>query len=405
MLQPEVAYAHPLDAGVAGIAWRDLDRTADGLGRDGRRWRGLLGPLVRRWEGVVGAAMSDLRGPPPHPLTALRFGSRVLEQASPLWGARFQDTVAPSMLTGVAAHAIAPPRAIAPAGAGLLLATLAHAVGWPVPRGGSQAIVDAMAADLVDHGGKISTGHRVDMLAELAPAEVILFDTGPAELLRIAGDALPGRYRRAVSRFRYGGAACKVDFALAGPVPWDAPGCDLAGTLHVVGSRAEAMAAEEAVARGRHADRPYVLAVQPGVVDPDRAPAGQQVLSTYAHVPNGSTVDVSDAVVAQIERFAPGFRDLVLAQHVITAAELQRHNANYVGGDIAAGAMTIWQTVMRPVPRWDPYRTPLDGVYLCSASTPPGPGVHGMGGLNAARRVLRGLGIGADPLHLLRDTS
>jgi phytoene dehydrogenase-like protein len=403
MLQPEVAYAHPVRPGVAGVAWRDLDRTADGLGRDGHRWRRLFRPLVDSWDGVVGTAMSDLRGMPSRPLTAARFGLRVLEQGSPLWNLRFAEDVAPALLTGVSAHAIAPPRRLAPAGAGVMLASLAHSIGWPLPRGGSQAIADALAADLLDHGGKIITGHRVDSLAELAPATVVLFDTGPAEFLRIAGNALPAGYVRSVRRFRYGGAACKVDFAIAGPVPWDAPGCDLAGTLHVVGTRAEAVAAEDAVARGRHADRPYVLAVQPGVVDPGRAPTGRHVLSTYAHVPNGSTVDIGDAVAAQIERFAPGFADVVLARNVITAADMHRRNANYVGGDIAAGAMSMWQTVMRPVPRWDPYRTPLDGVYLCSASTPPGPGVHGMCGLNATRRVLRRhLGMSTDPLDLLR---
>ncbi|APU14666.1 MULTISPECIES: phytoene desaturase family protein [Actinoalloteichus] len=403
MLQPEVAYAHPLDGGRAGLAWRDLDRTADGLGVDGRAWRRLLAPLVRAWPGVVGVAMSDLRSPPPDPITAFALARRMVEQGSPLWNLRFRGETAPAMLTGVGAHAIAPPRGLAPAGAGLLLATLAHAVGWPIPEGGSGSVIAALVRDLIAHGGRVITGSRIDRLDQLPPANAVLLDLAPAGLLRLAEAELPSSYVRSLRRFRYGGAACKVDFVLTGPVPWSAPGCALAGTLHLIGTRAEAVAAERAVARGVHPDRPYVLAAQPGVVDSSRAPAGRHTLWTYAHVPNGSGVDVSAAVIAQIERFAPGFRDLVAATSVRTALDLERYDANDVGGDIAAGALTLWQTVARPVPRRDPYATPLDGVYLCSASTPPGPGVHGMAGLHAARRVLRArFGIRTDPLRLLR---
>nr|WP_253669758.1 NAD(P)/FAD-dependent oxidoreductase [Streptoalloteichus tenebrarius] len=403
MLTPEVSYAHPLPGGRAGLAWRDLDRTVDGLGVDGRAWRRLFAPLVRRWEGVVATAMSDLRGPPADPVAALRLALRVVEQGGPTWGLRFRGPVAPALVTGVAAHTIAPPRRLVPAGAALLLATLGHAGGWPLPRGGTQVIANALVEDLRRHGGRVVTGQRVDSLAELSQARAVLLDTSPAELLRLAGDSLPQHYARWVRRFRYGNAACKVDFALAGRVPWSAPGCELAGTLHLVGTRAEAVAAEDEVARGRHAERPYVLAVQPEAVDTNRAPEGRATLSVYAHVPHGSTVDVTPAVIAQIERFAPGFRDLVLDHHTVTAANLRAHSANYVGGDIAAGAVTPWQMVFRPVPRWDPYATPLPGVYLCSASTPPGPGVHGMAGLHAARRVLRHrFRITTDPLELLR---
>ncbi|MFI5777799.1 phytoene desaturase family protein [Nocardia sp. NPDC051570] len=400
---PEVSYAHPLDGGVAGLAWRDLDRTAAGLGRDGASWRRLFGPLVRRWEGLVDLTMSDLRHPPLDIGVGVRFGRRLLEQASPLWDMRFRDDAAAALFTGVSAHAIMPPRAFAAAGVALMLGTLAHVDGWPVPRGGSQAIVDALAADLVAHGGRIVTGHRVESLDEFHSARTVLLDTAPAELLRVAGDRLPGRYARRLERFRYGGAACKVDFALSGPVPWRAEGCDRAGTLHVVGTRAEAVAAEKAVAAGEYADRPYVLVIQPGVVDDSRAPEGNHTLYAYAHVPNGGTRDVSDEVVAQIERFAPGFRDLILARHVRTAADLPAYNPNYVGGDIAAGAMSVWQIPFRPVPRWNPYATPLPGVYLCSSATPPGPGVHGMSGLHAAHHALRDrFAIPADPLTLLR---
>ncbi|WP_194836234.1 NAD(P)/FAD-dependent oxidoreductase [Nocardia sp. XZ_19_369] len=404
LLTPEASYAHPMDGGTAGIAWRDLDRTVDGLGRDGAAWRSLFGPLVPHWESIVDLAMSDMRRPPKDLLTAVRFGLRTLEQGSPLWNTRFRDDTAAALLTGVATHAIIPPRAVPAAGAGLMLGTLAHAGGWVIPRGGSQAIPDAMIAELERLGGRMRTGHRIDALGQFDDARAVVLDLAPAELLRIAGHRLPDRYIKRLRRFRYGGAACKVDFALAGPVPWQAADLDRAGTLHLVGTRDEAMAAERAVAAGQHAERPYVLTIQPGVVDSTRAPAGKHTLYTYAHVPNGSTRDISETIIGQVERFAPGFRDLILAKHVYTAAEMPAHNANYIGGDISAGAMTLRQWAFRPAPRWNPYATPLPGVYLCSASTPPGPGVHGMSGLHAARHVLRQrFGITTDPLALLRN--
>ncbi|MEV6767010.1 NAD(P)/FAD-dependent oxidoreductase [Nocardia sp. NPDC051030] len=410
LLAPQVSYAHPMDGGRAGLAWRDLEHTVDGLGRDGRSWQRLFGPLVRKWEDLVGLIMSDLRHPPIDPTgllhvdpgIELRMARRIVEQSTPLWNLRFREDLAPALLTGVAAHAIRPPRSVPGAGVSMLLGTLAHVRGWPVPRGGSQAIVDALAADLKEHGGRIITGHRVDDLDEFDEVKAVLFDTAPAELQRITGNRLPGRYTFALNRFRYGGAACKVDFALSGPVPWQAKGCDRAGTLHLVGSREEAVAAEKAVAAGRLADRPFVLAIQPGVVDSTRAPEGKHTFYTYAHVPNGSTEDMTEAITAQVERFAPGFRDLILATHVRTAATMPAHNPNYIGGDISAGAMTLRQTIFRPAPRWNPYSTPLPGVYLCSSATPPGPGVHGMNGLYAARHALRReFGIRTDPLELL----
>ncbi|MFI5720043.1 phytoene desaturase family protein [Nocardia sp. NPDC051750] len=405
LLAPAASYAHPLDSGVAGVAWRDLDRTVDELGRDGKAWRGLFAPLVRDWPAVVDTAMSDMRHVPISP-AAIRFGLRLLEQASPLWNTRFSGQVAPALFTGVATHVITPPRALPAVGAGLLLATLGHVGGWPVPRGGSQAIVDALAAELRRRGGRVITGHRVDSLAELGDTRAILCDTSPAELVRIAGDGLPAGYRRRLERVRYGAGACKVDFALSGPVPWQAPGCAEAGTLHLVGSRAEALAAEHAVAAGVHTDRPYTLVIQPGVVDPTRAPAGQHTLYAYGHVPHGSDRDISDLMVGQIERFAPGFRDLILAKHVRTAADMPAYNANYVGGDINAGAMTVWQTVFRPAPRWNPYSTGLPGVYLCSSATPPGGGVHGMAGTHAAAHALRTVfGNRTDPFDLVAATA
>ena len=403
MLQPEVAYAQPLDGGRAGLAWRDLDRTVAGLGIDGPAWRSLLGPLVDRWESVVALLLSDFRSLPRDLPTTLRLTGRTLEQGSPLWNVRFGGDIAPALLTGLSAHAVLPPRGLAPAGAGMLLGAMAHAVGWPIPRGGSQAIANAMAAQLLARGGQILTGERVRSLAQLPASRAVLLDVSPRGLLEIGGDRLPASYRRQLQRFRYGAGVCKVDFALSGPVPWTAPGCELAGTLHLGGTRAEMAASEAEVAAGRHAERPYVLAAQPGVVDPGRAPVGKHTLWTYAHVPAGSTRDLGEVVTAQVERFAPGFRDLVLARNVVTAAQEAERNANYVGGDIAGGAPTPWQMVMRPVPRWDPYRTPIEGVYLCSASTPPGPAVHGMAGVHAARRVLQQVfGDRRDPLELVR---
>ncbi|MFE3193337.1 phytoene desaturase family protein [Nocardia sp. NPDC059240] len=408
LLTPQVSYAHPLDGGRAGLAWQDLEHTVDGLGRDGGSWKRLFGPLVRRWEDLVGLIMSDLRHLPIDPRGLLdpgievRVARRMVEQATPLWNLRFREEIAPALLTGVAAHAIRPPRSIAGAGVSLLLGTLAHVDGWPVPRGGSQAIMEALAEDLKTHGGRIFTGHRVDSLDDFADVRAVLLDLAPAEFQRIA--TLPARYNFALDKFRYGGAACKVDFALSGPVPWQAHGCDRAGTLHLIGTRAEALAAERAVAAGRFADRPYVLAIQPGVVDATRAPAGKHTFYTYAHVPNGSTEDMTEAVTAQVERFAPGFRDLILATNVRTAATMPAHNANYIGGDISAGAMTLRQTIFRPAPRWNPFSTPLPGVYLCSSATPPGPGVHGMNGYYAARHTLRKeFGVLTDPLDLLTD--
>ncbi|MFG1791521.1 phytoene desaturase family protein [Nocardia sp. NPDC049149] len=403
LLAPQVSYAHPLDGGTAGVAWRDLERTADGLGRDGDAWRALFGPLVRDWETVVDLAMSDLRRVPKGLLTATRFGLRTLEQGTPLWNTRFDEEPAAALLTGVATHAITPPRAVPAAGAGLLLGTLAHAGGWVLPKGGSQAIPDALITELEQLGGRVHVGKRVDALGQFDDVRAVVLDTAPAELIRLAGNRLPDRYVQRLRRFRYGGAACKVDFALSGPVPWQAEHLELAGTLHLIGTRDEAMTAERAVAAGQHAERPYVLAIQPGVVDPTRAPEGKHTFYTYAHVPNGSTRDISADVIAQVERFAPGFRELILAKNVYTAAELPSHNANYIGGDISAGAMTLRQFAFRPTPRWNPYATPLSGVYLCSASTPPGPGVHGMSGVHAAGHVLRQrFGIDADPLELVR---
>ncbi|GAA1967712.1 phytoene desaturase family protein [Agromyces allii] len=386
---PEAAYGHPLDGGRAGLAYRDLDRTVEGLGRDGRAYRRLMGPLVARADAVAEFTGSNLLGVPGDPVTAARFGLRVLEQGSPLWNARFAEQVAPAMLAGVAAHAILPLPGLAPAGVALSLGSYAHARGWPIPVGGSQSIVDALAEDLVAHGGTITTDAEITDLRELPRARAVLFDVTPKALVAIAGERMPRRYARALQAFRYGNGVAKVDFALSGPVPWADPRLRDAGTVHVGGTRAEIARAERDVARGRHSDAPYVLVSQPSIVDDTRAPAGRQVLWAYTHVPSGSGVDQREAITRQIERFAPGFRDVVLEAASRTALDVERYDPNYVLGDIASGAPTIGQLLRRPVLSTDPWRTPVEGVYLASASTPPGPGVTGLNGWYAARSALR----------------
>lgn len=387
---PDISYAQPLDGGRAAVAFRDIDRTAEGLGvRDGKAWLRLLGPLVRHVPAVVDIAAGDKRRLPADLITAAQYGLRVLEQGTPAWNLRWNHEDAPALLTGVAMHAITQQPTIAASGGALLLAALAHSPGWPLPVGGSQAIVDALVTDLENHGGQVHTSRWIRAMADLPRAHAYLFDTTPRALALIAGDRLPDRYRVAAHRFRYGDAAAKVDFVLSGPVPWADPRVGAAGTVHVGGTRAEMARAEAEIAAGRHAARPNVLLSDPAVLDPAREVNGLRPLWTYAHVPHGSTVDVGDAVQAQIERFAPGFGDVVVERRCIPAAEMAEHNPNYIGGDIAAGAITLWQMFARPAARWDPYSTPSPDIYLCSASTPTGPSVHGMGGLAAARRVLR----------------
>lgn len=401
MLRPEVAYAHPLDGGHAGLAWTDLDRTAEGLGVEGRRWRRVFAPLVARWREVAAVALSDLRDPAAliSPATVL-LGAGVLEQRLlPQGGA------AGAMLTGVNLHGVVRPDGLPATAVGMTLGLLAHAVGWPLPRGGSQAITDAMVADIRAHGGSLTAGSPVQDIRDLPRARAVVLNAGPAVLARVAGPVLPPRYLRRLAGYRYGPGSCTVDFLLSGPVPWTAPGCARAGTLHLVGTRAEAIAVQRTTASGRHASRPYVLVTQPSAVGDTRAPHGLQTLSAYAHVPHGSDVDVSNAVVGQIERFAPGFRDLVVAQHVRTAAQLESHNANHSGGDITSGRLDLHQLAFRPRFGVDPFTTPVPGLYHCSAASPPGPGVHGMAGLHVARRVLRDrFGINTDPLTLLNSS-
>lgn len=390
LLVPEVSYAQPLDGGQAGVAFRDLARTVAELGTDGPAWKSLFGPLVEHQGAVVDVALGSHRRIPRGLGTATRMALRMLEQGSPLWHTRFGGDAAPALLTGVAAHTITQLPSLSSAGTSMLLGTLAHGSGWPIPRGGSQAITDALVADLRAHGGRIDTDTEAVSLSGLPSARAYIFDTTPRTLARVAGARLPERYRRALERAPYGNAAAKVDFVLSGPVPWTHPEVARAGTVHVGGSRADMVAAEEAVAAGRHAEHPMLLVSDPGLMDETRInAAGLRPFWTYAHVPSGSTLDATEAVITQVERFAPGFRDLIVASSAIPAAKLSEHNANYPGGDISGGRITLPRVLLGPVPRWDPYATPVPDVFIASSSTPPGPGVHGMAGFHAAKRVLR----------------
>jgi phytoene dehydrogenase-like protein len=400
LVTPELSFGSPLDGGRAALAYRSLDRTAAGLGPDGPAYKRLMAPLVRRADGIADFTLNQLLRIPRDPVAAVLFGVRTLEQGSAAWNARFSDELVPALLTGVAAHSVGRLPSLAPAGAGLMLGTLAHAQGWPIPVGGSASIARAMMRDIEAHGGTVETGRRIASLAELPPARATLLDIAPPALVRLAGDNLPAGYRRSLESFRVGNAACKVDFILSGPVPWEAAGLADAGTVHVGGTRAEMAEAENQVASGKHPERPYVLVSQPSRFDDSRAPYGRHILWTYCHVPSGSTVNMAEAVTAQLERFAPGFRDLVVQVHVTTAAGLAEYNQNYVGGDFAAGLMDLRGLIQRPVISPVPWRTPLAGVYLCSSSTPPGPGVTGMPGFHAARYALKDIfGLKVPPLR------
>ncbi len=386
---PAVALAHPLDGGRAGILRRDVEVTAAGLGVDGDPWRRWIGRLAGMWDPLAPMVLGPLLRPPRHPILLAHFGLAALVPADRLRRMWVRTVEARGLFAGCAGHAFLPLGRPLTSSFGLVLLAAAHALGWPVAAGGSGAITDAMASHLRELGGEIEVGHRVRDLSELPPHRAVLFDTSPRELVAVAGDRLPNRTRRRLLRFRHGPAAYKVDYALDGPVPWTNPQIAEAGTVHVVGTAAELAQAEADVAAGRHPERPFVLVGQQSVADPSRAPAGHHTLWTYCHVPNGSDVDMTEAIEAQVERYAPGFRDVVLARHSAGNAWYEAHNPNYVGGDIAGGSHGGLQLLARPRLGVRPYRTPNSRLYLCSASTPPGGGVHGMCGSNAAQAALR----------------
>ncbi|HEY8775691.1 MAG TPA: NAD(P)/FAD-dependent oxidoreductase [Gaiellaceae bacterium] len=388
LIEPPVAVAHPLDDGTAALVRRSLEGTATQLGRDRQAYINLLEPLVARWAELE----SELFGPivhlPRHPLALARFGLAALRSARSLADERFETEAGRALFAGSAAHSFLPLEQRAGASFGLVLLLLAHVSGWPFPRGGSQAIADALAARLLSLGGEIETGNHVSSFRELPSSKLVLCDVTPRQLVSLAGDLLPRRYRRGLERWRYGPGAFKLDYALDGPIPWRAPEVAEAGTVHIGGTLDEIADSERAAWEGRHAERPFVLLAQQSVFDETRAPAGKHTAWAYCHVPNGSTFDMRERIETQIERFAPGFRELILACTPRNTTDLERENANLVGGDIAGGANTLGQLLARPAARLVPYSTPLPWLYICSGSTPPGAGVHGMCGHLAARAAL-----------------
>ncbi len=386
-IQPDSALAHPFDDGSAALLERSLDATSEGLGPGGRDWRRLMEPFVRGWDEISPAVLGPPLRFPRHPFLMARFGLQALRPA--LGVARgLNGPRASALFAGNAAHSFLPLEDAGTAGFGLMLSVSGHAVGWPIARGGSRRVAEALAAYFRSLGGEIVTGAPVEHLDELRPARVVLLDLSPRQVARIAHGRLTARYLRAMEGYRYGAAAFKVDWALDGPVPWTAPQCRRAATVHLCGTLDEIVASEAAPSRGALHERPFVLFVQPSLFDDSRAPAGKHTAWAYCHVPNGYAGDASARIEAQVERFAPGFRDRVLARSVLTPADLQGRNANFIGGDINGGMMDLRQIFARPIAHPTPYRTPLRGVYLCSASTPPGGGVHGMCGFHAARVAL-----------------
>jgi phytoene dehydrogenase-like protein len=371
---------------------RTIADTAGTLGKDGKAYRRLFRFLVSDWEKILEDMLGPLPLPPHHPLADLLFGMAALLPARTLAQSWFSGPNARALLGGLAAHSILPLERPATSAFGLMLGMLAQAVGWPFARGGSRRVGEALVAHLKSLGGEIETGCEVHSLADLPPARAVLMDVTPRQLVRIAGNSLPVGYLRQLERFRYGPGVFKVDWALSGPVPWKAGGLEQAGTVHLGGTLEEISASERAVWHGQHPERPYTILVQATPFDPSRAPTGKHTAWAYCHVPNGSTVDMTARIEAQVEHFAPGFRDLILARSVKNAADLEAYNPNYVGGDINGGVQDLSQLFTRPTPRvLVPYATPVKGLYLCSSSTPPGGGVHGMCGVHAAYAALAGM--------------
>jgi phytoene dehydrogenase-like protein len=391
LLSPEMAFAHPLDGGRGAAVGGTVADVAGSLGKDADAYTHAFSGLVRDLDKVLPVFLGTMRSVPRHPVAAGNFGLRALSTAKSVAG-RFRTDEGRALIAGAAAHSMLPLTAPLSGAFPRLFVALAHGYGWPVVEGGSASIIEAMVAELTSLGGRIETNCLVKNLADLPPTPTVVLDVTPRQLLGLAGDRLSPRYARALSRYRYGPGVCKVDWALSGPVPWTAESCRRTVTVHVGGTFEEVAQSEADVNAGRHPDRPYCLVAQPCSVDPSRAPEGRHTLWAYCHVPNGSDVDMTDRIEAQIERFAPGFRDLILARSSVTASTAEEHNPSYVGGDISAGAATLRQMVFRPTVRWNPYRTALRGVYLCSAATPPGGGVHGMCGLGAARTALHDIG-------------
>jgi len=387
-IQPNAPLAHPLDDGTAVLISRDMQTTVDGLGRDGAAYQRMLSPFVENWQALLNEILGPLR-PPRHPFLMARFGLLAIRSARSLASARFKGERTRALFAGLGGHSMMPLDSMLTAAFGIMLGALAHAVGWPMAAGGSQSIPAALADYLDSLGVEIITGRRIESLDYLPKASAILLNTAPNQLSQIAGNQLPARYLRQLKRYRYGPGVFKVDWALDGPIPWTASQCKEAGTVHVGGTMDEIVAAEGAVGRGDHPERPFIILAQQSLFDSSRAPEGKHTAWAYCHVPNGSSEDMTDRIEAQIERFAPGFGDRILGRHTRNSVEMEAYNANYVGGDINAGIQDLRQVFTRPLPRLSPYTTPLKDLYLCSSATPPGGGVHGMCGFHAARVALK----------------
>jgi phytoene dehydrogenase-like protein len=386
-IEPPVMLAHPLDDGTCGAVMRAIGMTAAGLGTDASAYTRLMQPVVDGWPRIESSVLGPPLSIPRHPFALARFGLRAIRSAGGLARSTFATEAARATFAGIAAHGLVPLDRPLTAAFGLVLGGLAHIAGWVIPRGGAQRLADALAAHLRSLGGEIVTDSPVTSIDRLPSSRAVLCDLSPQPFLRIAGDRLPAPYRAKLERYRYGMGIFKVDWALDAPIPWRGDDCRRAGTVHVGGTLAEIEASEDDAWNGRHTERPFTLVTQPTLFDPTRAPGGKHTAWAYCHVPHGSDVDMLPRIERQIERFAPGFRDRILAVSVMRTADVERHNANLVGGDIGAGVTDVRQFLARPTLR--AYSTPVRGLYLCSASTPPGVGVHGMCGYHAARRALR----------------
>jgi len=390
-IYPHAALVHPLDDKKAVVLERSVEKTSDNLGEDGAAYKRLIGPFVANWKKLTYEILGPLRFPPRYPWILARFGFYAIRSAQSLATSQFKGVRGRALFAGLGAHSIQPLDQAVTAAFGLVLGTSGHAAGWPVARGGSQALADALAGYFRALGGKIVTSSPVESINDLPSARVVLFDVTPRQLINIVGDRMPPGYRRRLKGFRYGYGVFKVDYALDGAIPWQAAECMQAATVHLGGTLEEIASAENAVSKGEHPEKPFVLLAQQSLFDPMRAPQGKHTVWAYCHVPNGSNFDMTERIEAQIERFAPGFRNRVLARNVRSPIELEEYNHNYIGGDINGGVQDWRQLFTRPIARWVPYSTPMKGIYICSSSTPPGGGVHGMCGYYAAQAALKGL--------------
>jgi phytoene dehydrogenase-like protein len=381
------ALAHPMDDGTAILLERNFDDTQAALGEDGASWRGLMEPLAENWQELADDILRPLLAWPRHPFLMARFGMHALPSANFVARNLFRTERARALFAGLSAHSVLNLDQVLSASFGLVMGASAHAVGWPIPRGGAQSITDALSRYLATLGSRIHTSTRIESLQQLPPCDLTLCDLTPRQLLHISGERFSPSYRDRLRKYRYGPGVFKVDYALASPIPWTAAECLRAATVHVGGSMQEIAASEAAMSQGKISERPFVLLVQPTLFDPSRAPEGKHIAWAYCHVPNGSQVDCLERLENQIERFAPGFRDCILVRRVFAPTDLETMDANLVGGDIGGGAMDMRQLLFRPT--WRQYRTPANDVYLCSSSTPPGGAVHGMCGYNAAQEALR----------------